>query len=102
MDKLIGEIVPSPIFFIYGYYFKQKQTIMNMKKTILSLLLSTIAFVGFGQITTSSISGVVKNEKNEVLVGATVQAIHTPTGTKYGTSTNKNGGCDLRGRRCWN
>jgi hypothetical protein len=63
-----------------------------MKKTILSLLLSTIAFVGFGQITTSSISGVVKNEKNEVLVGATVQATHTPTGTKYGTSTNKNGG----------
>jgi hypothetical protein len=62
-----------------------------MKKVILSLLLSVSAFVGFGQITTSSISGVVKNEKNEVLVGATIQAVHTPTGTKYSTSTNKLG-----------
>ena len=62
-----------------------------MKKVILSLLLSITAFVGFGQITTSSISGVVKNEKNEVLVGATIQAVHTPTGTKYSTSTNKLG-----------
>ena len=62
-----------------------------MKKVILSLLLSLSAFVGFGQVTSSSISGIVKNEKNEVLVGATVQAIHTPTGTKYSTSTNKNG-----------
>ena len=63
-----------------------------MKKVILSLLLSVSAFVGFGQVTTSSISGVVKNEKNEVLVGATIQAVHTPTGTKYSTSTNKLGG----------
>ena len=62
-----------------------------MKKVILSLLLSVSAFVGFGQVTTSSISGVVKNEKNEVLVGATIQAVHTPTGTKYSTSTNKLG-----------
>jgi hypothetical protein len=62
-----------------------------MKKVILSLLLSITAFVGFGQITTSSISGIVKNEKNQALVGATIQAVHTPTGTKYSTSTNKLG-----------
>jgi hypothetical protein len=62
-----------------------------MKKAILSLLLMTIGFVGFGQVTTSSISGVVKNQKNEVLVGATIQATHVPTGTKYNSATNKNG-----------
>jgi len=62
-----------------------------MKKTILSLILSTFALVGFGQITTSTISGVVKNEKNEVLVGASIHAIHVPTGTEYKSVTNKSG-----------
>ena len=62
-----------------------------MKKTILSLALSVFALVGFGQVTTSTISGVVKNEKQEVLVGASIHATHTPTGTQYKTVTNKNG-----------
>jgi hypothetical protein len=62
-----------------------------MKKTILSLALSVFALVGFGQVTTSTISGVVKNEKQEVLVGTTIHAVHTPTGTSYKTVTNKNG-----------
>ncbi|MEY4333371.1 MAG: hypothetical protein RLZZ196_2114, partial [Bacteroidota bacterium] len=62
-----------------------------MKKAILSLALSVFALVGFGQVTTSTISGVVKNEKKEVLVGATIHATHTPTGTEYKSVTNKNG-----------
>ncbi len=62
-----------------------------MKKAILSLLLSAFALVGFGQITTSSISGVVKNEKNETLVGATIHAVHLPTGTEYKAQTSKQG-----------
>jgi hypothetical protein len=62
-----------------------------MKKTILSLIITMFAFVGYGQVTTSSISGVVRNQKNEVLIGATIQATHVPTGTKYNSTTNKNG-----------
>ena len=62
-----------------------------MKKTILSLIFAAFTMVGFGQITTSTISGVVKNEKNEALVGATIHAVHQPTGTEYKTSTNKSG-----------
>lgn len=62
-----------------------------MKKAILSLFFLLSAIVGFGQITTSAISGVVKNDKNEVLVGASINATHQPTGTKYTTSTNKQG-----------
>ena len=62
-----------------------------MKKTILSLIFAAFTMVGFGQITTSTISGVVKNEKNEALVGATIHAVHQPTGTEYKTTTNKSG-----------
>jgi hypothetical protein len=62
-----------------------------MKKAILSLVLSMMFFIGFGQVTSSTISGFVKNLNNEPLVGATVEATHQPTGTKYKTSTNKTG-----------
>jgi hypothetical protein len=63
-----------------------------MKKTILSLLLLlAIGFSGFAQVTTSTISGIVKSEKGGTLPGATVQIVHVPTGTKYGASTNQSG-----------
>jgi hypothetical protein len=63
-----------------------------MKKRILSLLLSlAIGFSGFAQVTTSTISGIVKTEKGETLPGATIQVVHVPTGTKYGASTNQSG-----------
>ncbi|GAB3640832.1 TonB-dependent receptor [Spirosoma arcticum] len=42
-------------------------------------------------VTTSSISGVVADDKNQGLPGATVVAIHTPSGTQYGTTTNVEG-----------
>jgi hypothetical protein len=64
-----------------------------MKKTIMMSLLSLfVTITSFGQITTSTLSGVVKNEKGEKLVGATVSVVHQPTGTKYGSSTNAQGG----------
>jgi hypothetical protein len=62
-----------------------------MKKAILSLVFAAFTLVGFGQITTSTISGVVKNEKKEVLAGATIHATHQPTGTQYTATTNKSG-----------
>ena len=63
-----------------------------MKKTIMmSLLALFVTITSFGQITTSTLSGVVKDEKGEKLVGATVSVVHQPTGTKYGSSTNLQG-----------
>jgi len=63
-----------------------------MKKAIVASLLSLlVAITSFGQITTSSLAGVVKNEKGEVLVGASVKTVHQPTGTIYTTVTNKTG-----------
>lgn len=58
---------------------------------MMSLLSLVVTIASFGQITTSTLSGVVKNEKGETLVGATVHAVHQPTGSEYKTSSNKSG-----------
>lgn len=43
------------------------------------------------QVTTAAASGTVKDSKGGELIGATVIAVHTPTGTNYGTITNEDG-----------
>lgn len=62
-----------------------------LKVYLILISFFAFAFTGVGQVTTSSISGVVKNDKNELLVGVTIQAEHLPTGTKYFTATNSLG-----------
>jgi hypothetical protein len=57
----------------------------------------TLLFLVFGlqltiaQTTTSSIKGTVKSSDTELLPGATILAIHTPTGSKYSALTNADG-----------
>ena len=63
----------------------------NFKNFILVTMFFVVASV-FGQgVTTSSINGKVVDDKGEALPGATIQAVHTPTGTKYGNSTDFDG-----------
>ena len=70
---------------------------MYLKKILPLLLIAVFAlpFLGKAQITTSSIAGTVKNSKNEALVGATITATHTPTGTVYKTQSRANGRFDI-------
>ncbi|SNR36843.1 carboxypeptidase regulatory-like domain-containing protein [Flavobacterium sp. ov086] len=62
-----------------------------MKKTFALLVCFFALAVATGQTTTSSIKGIVKSSSNELLPGASILAVHTPTGTKYSAVSNEDG-----------
>jgi hypothetical protein len=64
-----------------------------------SLFLLTTA--AMAQVTTSSMSGKVTSasEKGEPIIGASVVAIHEPSGTRYGAVTNVDGRFTIQGMR---
>ncbi len=47
------------------------------------------------QVTTASLKGRVTDQNGQPLIGATVVAVHTPSGSQYGTTTRDDGGYDL-------
>ena len=73
---------------------------MNLKR-ILPLLIAAFLFpfAMNAQVTTSSITGFVKSDNGEPLEGATVTAVHVPSGTKYVTLTKKDGNFTLPNTR---
>ena len=74
-----------------------------MRQTLKSLaiaLISMFAGIGaFAQVTTSSLSGQIVDDKGETVIGATIVATHTPSGTVYGAVTNNDGRYVLQGMR---
>ena len=62
---------------------------------IIAIFILFSKFSSFAQLTTSSITGKIKDGKNEDVIGATVFAVHTPTGTKYGTVSDENGNYNI-------
>jgi outer membrane receptor for ferrienterochelin and colicin len=66
-------------------------------KRILPLIIILLAtpFVLLAQVTTSTMSGVVKTSAKDPLVGATVTATHEPTGSVYRVQTRSGGRFDI-------
>lgn len=62
-----------------------------------TLLLFTVSVNA--QITTASLAGKVTDAGNEPIIGATIQAIHMPSGSQYGTVTNVDGRYSIQGMR---
>lgn len=69
-----------------------------VKKLLSFVLCLLVASFAAAQVTTSSISGKVVAGDGPV-IGATVQAIHQPSGTKYGAVTNEKGRYVIQGMR---
>lgn len=71
-----------------------------MKKIIFFLVLMFVGINSFisAQVTTASLSGYVEGD-GEPLIGATVTAVHEPSGTRYGVITNMDGRYTIQGMR---
>ena len=63
---------------------------MQKKLHLLFALLIFFVSQAMAQITTSSLSGKI-TANNEDVIGATIKVTHEPSGTVYGATTNANG-----------
>lgn len=72
---------------------------MNYKFIVIVAAFMIYAGSMFAQVTTSAMNGQVLDTNKEPLPGATVVAIHQPSGTQYGTITNIEGRFNLPGMR---
>lgn len=65
---------------------------MRMKRIVpLFIAFAAISLTSISQVTTSSMNGTVKTQKGADMAGASITALHTPTGTAYSTSSRKGG-----------
>ena len=74
---------------------------MQKRLFFLVAMLLTLSLTAMAQITTSSMAGKVTldNESGEEVIGATVVAVHEPSGTRYTAVTNTTGRFSINGMR---
>ena len=74
---------------------------MQKRLFFLVAMLLTLSLTAMAQITTSSMAGKVTldNESGEEVIGATVVAVHEPSGTRYTAVTNTTGRFSINGIR---
>lgn len=76
-----------------GYPLRKKSFFFNGLVTVLVMLFALNLTVS-AQVTTASINGMV-TDKQGPIPGVTITAVHTPTGSKYQTSTRADGRYNL-------
>ena len=70
----------------------------RLTSMVAMMLLFTVSIVA--QVTTSSLTGVVtETSSRETIIGASVQAVHVPSGTRYAAITNIDGRFTIQGMR---
>ena len=63
-----------------------------LRFSLLMLAVFSLSIAGYSQgVTTSALKGQVVDQNGKPLFAATVLAVHTPTGTQYGTITSEDG-----------
>ncbi|PSQ84497.1 MAG: hypothetical protein BRD44_00795, partial [Bacteroidetes bacterium QS_7_67_15] len=79
------------------------KSLLLKSAVLVGLLLSLVALGAPGdaraQNTTAAIEGAVNSPDGDPLPGANILAIHQPTGTRYGATTNEEGRYYLQGLR---
>ncbi|MBC7890030.1 MAG: TonB-dependent receptor [Ferruginibacter sp.] len=68
---------------------------MRRKLNLLTAIFLLLISLANAQETTSEIQGIITDNGQSPLMGATIVAVHLPTGTKYGTTSRKNGQFNL-------
>ena len=71
---------------------------LKRMRSFLVLVMLFITVTMSAQVTTATMSGKV-TAQDEPIIGATVVAVHEPSGTRYGTVTNVSGQFNLQGMR---
>ncbi len=70
---------------------KFKTTLQRAVRWSLCCLVTLLSITGSAQETTGALSGKVKDTAGKAVAGASIVALHTPSGTRYSIATDNNG-----------